>query len=74
MFGKVFCGLAVAGLLIACGPAASLNNNEGGSCSAQNDNCGGELDCQPIQGRTGGLLLPDAAGVEQRTPTASPAS
>lgn len=60
MFGKVklTCGLAVAGLLIACGPAASVNANEGGACSAQNNDCGGDLSCQPVQGRQGMFCCP----------------
>ncbi|MGO8992277.1 MAG: hypothetical protein ACLQVI_03040 [Polyangiaceae bacterium] len=59
MFGKVICGLTVMGwLLIACGPAASLNSNEGGSCTSNND-CGGDVQCQPIQGRTGDYCCPD---------------
>jgi hypothetical protein len=58
MFGKVMCALAVAGLFVACGPAASLNGNEGGSCTPQNDNCGGDLICQPIQGRQGYYCCP----------------
>jgi hypothetical protein len=58
-FGKFICSVGVASsLLVACGPAASLNNNEGGSCSAANNNCGGDLDCQPIQGRTGEYCCP----------------
>jgi hypothetical protein len=58
-FGKVVGGALVVGsLVVACGPAASLNANEGGSCSASNNDCGGDLDCQPIQGRTGEYCCP----------------
>jgi hypothetical protein len=63
MFGKVMSGLAVAALLVACGPAASLNGNEGNSCNPQNDNCGGDLNCQPVEGRSGMYCCP--------TPTSS---
>jgi len=59
MLGKMICALTVVGsLLVACGPAASLNANEGGSCSASNNDCGGDLDCQPIQGRQGEFCCP----------------
>jgi hypothetical protein len=58
MFGKTLCGLAVvASLLVACGPAASLNSNEGGSCT-QTEDCGGDLICQPITGRKGDFCCP----------------
>ena len=59
--GKVICGLAFVGsLVVACGPADSLNKNEGSGCS-KNDDCGGELTCQPIQGRTGDFCCPAPA-------------
>jgi hypothetical protein len=52
MFGKMICALILVGsAAIACGPAASLNANEGNSCSAQNNDCGGDLNCQPIANR-----------------------
>jgi hypothetical protein len=62
MFGSVLvktsCAIAIVGsLLVACGPAASLNKNEGGSCTTADD-CGGDLDCQPIQGRQGDFCCP----------------
>jgi hypothetical protein len=59
MFGKmIFAGLGVVGsLVVACGPADSLNQNEGASCSSNND-CGGLEVCQPITGRQGDFCCP----------------
>jgi hypothetical protein len=58
MFGKIICGVALVGsIVVACGPADSLNKNEGGACSKVDD-CGGDLSCQPIQGRTGDFCCP----------------
>ena len=58
MLGKLISGLALVGsLAVACGPAASSNANEGGSCSRASD-CGGDLICQPIQGRQGDFCCP----------------
>ncbi len=49
MFGKMICAFVLVGMaVVACGPSASLNANEGNACSAQNNDCGGDLDCQPI--------------------------
>ena len=59
MLGKMICALAVVGsLLVACGPAASLNANEGQSCDPNNDDCGGMVQCQPITGRKGDFCCP----------------
>jgi hypothetical protein len=61
MFGKMIFAVAVVGaLVVACGPADSLNHNEGGSC-AQDGDCGGLLVCQPIEGRQGDFCCPTPA-------------
>ena len=62
MFGKMIFAVAVVGsLVVGCGPAASQNHNEGGSCSKDDDNCGGALICQPIEGRVGNFCCPTPA-------------
>ena len=58
LFGRMICAVALVGsFVVACGPAASLNKNEGGSC-VNTDDCGGGLTCQPIQGRQGDFCCP----------------
>jgi hypothetical protein len=55
MFVRMVSGVAVvASLLIAC---SSGDENEGGSCTSNND-CGGNLVCQPIQGRQSDFCCP----------------
>ncbi len=61
MFGKTIFSVAVVGsLLVGCGPSASMNHNEGGACSV-NDDCGGALICQPVEGRQGDYCCPTPA-------------
>ena len=47
-------------------PAASVNKNEGDSCTETND-CGGDLNCQPITGRQGSYCCPTPAASSSHT-------
>ncbi len=55
MVGRVVCVLAVvSAAVIAC---SGDDKNEGGSCGSNSD-CGGNLICQPVQGRKGDFCCP----------------
>jgi hypothetical protein len=61
MFRKIIlAGIAIGSLVVACGPSANADANEGGSCTQQGD-CGGDLTCQPIHGRVGDFCCPTPA-------------
>ena len=66
MFGRSVCVIAaVASMVIACS-GGDGNSNEGGSCSKADD-CGGNLTCQPITGRTGDYCCPTPASSSDQT-------
>jgi hypothetical protein len=60
MFVRRLIGVAFAlSLLIACSSNEG-DSTEGGSCGSQSD-CGGDLSCQPVHGRTGDYCCPAPA-------------
>jgi hypothetical protein len=64
MFVRIVCVLmAVSATVIACSGDA---HNEGGTCSTAND-CGGNLSCQPVDGRQGNFCCPTPADTSKET-------
>jgi hypothetical protein len=61
MFRKmILVALVASSLVVACGPSVNSDANEGSACS-QNNDCGGDLQCQPVDGRTGEFCCPAPA-------------
>ena len=54
MFRSICVALAFSATVIAC---SSDSHNEGGTCVESKD-CGGNLSCQPIEGRQGNFCCP----------------
>lgn len=57
LFGRLMGAMVVVAMAMA-GCASSVGDqNEGGSCAKESD-CGGNLICQPITGRSGDFCCP----------------
>ena len=66
--GMVAAMLVLAGVLAGC--AGETGRGEGDSCSPGND-CGGQLQCQSVQGHSGTYCCPSPLQLEDGSYTSS---